>query len=867
MQKSPSDPAACPEPRRGEVERRSGPGLQVRPGDLVRVRRRRWRIVDVRAESACQVLTLARIGRPNGGAGEGPENPGDSIRRVIVPFDAVEPIERPARPRLVTRRRWRRACRALIADHTPPGALRSGRRARIDLLPHQLEPALAVVRGLGTRLLLADAVGLGKTIQAGLVLSELRERAAADRALIVTPAGLREQWAGELAARFALTAAVVDARDMRRRIAALPAGVNPWSTLDVAIASIDYVKRPDIFTAAASCRWDVVIVDEAHGVAGDSDRHKAIAALAARTPYVLLLTATPHSGERRAFLSLCRLGQHDDPLLLFRRTRRDVRLGAGRRVRRLLVRPSAAELQMHAVVARVSRAVVNGKPEDDAAAWLALAVLNKRALSSARSLEQTVERRLTALESGAANDASQLALPLSDPDGETDAADRVPELAGLALGGPARERAMLRELAAAARLAAQRETKIAALVRFLDRVTEPVIVFTEYRDTLLRLRDAIGVPAAVLHGGLDRDARTAALGDFIDGRRRVLLTTDAAGEGLNLHHACRIVVTLELPWNPMRLEQRIGRVDRIGQRRTVHAVHLIARDTGEMRLLDRLRARVAQAQADVGAADPLGSDDPDDGDDRAVARFLIHGTSSSASAPDDDPYEQAAPVACVLRVEASAEAARLAQARRFMIDGLSPMDDERALGSLDADGVWLTFGRASAGFPRGRMLLILRAAFEDGWGRPIESTLVPVAIACAGHRWPLDSRRLVDEIVRSVMDDEANGTVGHRFSGAAPGAVGAARAVDAWREAALAFTRAFFAARLAREHAIAADTAGALKGTFQPGLFDRRAEHQRLAAQAVAADAGTDLSWRLTALEHASRFVARPAQLLLVLAS
>ena len=224
---------------------------------------------------------------------------------------------------------------------------------------------------------------------------------------------------------------------------------------------------------------------------------------------------------------------------------------------------------------------------------------------------------------------------------------------------------MLRELAASARLAAQHETKIAALVRFLDRVSEPVIVFTEYRDTLLQLRDAIRAPTAVLHGGLDRAERASALGDFIDGRRAILLATDAAGEGLNLHHACRIVVTLELPWNPMRLEQRIGRVDRIGQRRTVHALHLIARDTGETRILDRLRMRIAQAQADVGAADPLGSHD----DDLATARLVIDGDGgrrrralrsirAGSSRSDLQPC---------LRGEADAESARLALARRFAI--------------------------------------------------------------------------------------------------------------------------------------------------------------------------------------------------------
>src|SRR5688572_22296097 len=110
-------------------------------------------------------------------------------------------------------------------------------------MPHQLEPALAVVRGLGSRLLLADEVGLGKTIQAGLVVAELTARRAVHRVLVLTPAGLREQWRQELSQRFAVAAASVDGRMLRRLAATLPVGVNPWSTVPVAIASIDYIKR------------------------------------------------------------------------------------------------------------------------------------------------------------------------------------------------------------------------------------------------------------------------------------------------------------------------------------------------------------------------------------------------------------------------------------------------------------------------------------------------------------------------------------------------------------------------------------------------------------------------------------------------
>src|SRR5438477_6590180 len=104
----------------------------IRPGDVVRVRRRRWRVVDVRRHDECQVFTLAGTGVAEAGV----------ERRIITPFDTIEPIQRPARLRHVSLRRWRRACRAVIAANTPPGALRSARHARIDLLPHQLEPAL-----------------------------------------------------------------------------------------------------------------------------------------------------------------------------------------------------------------------------------------------------------------------------------------------------------------------------------------------------------------------------------------------------------------------------------------------------------------------------------------------------------------------------------------------------------------------------------------------------------------------------------------------------------------------------------------------------------------------------------------------------
>ena len=404
----------------------------------------------------------------------------------------------------------------------------------------------------------------------------------------------------------------------------LPIGVNPWVTERIAVASLDYVKRPEVLPAVAACPWDIVIVDEAHGASGDSDRQAAVRTLASRAAYVLLLTATPHSGDHQAFRSLCGFGAvGGDPLLVFRRTRADVRSGTKRRVHALHVRPNGDESRMHALLVRYTSAIRAEHPH----AWLATSVLHKRALSSAWALAQSLERRLDTLsrvDSGA--DAEQLTLPLGDPDGELTLADQAPLWPmGVGLADSARERRMLGSLLAAARSAAAHETKLHALARLLRRSNERALVFTEYRDTLAHIRSALAQPAALSawrpHPQSSASQRST---DFSSGRCRILLATDAAGEGLNLQDGCRLVVNLELPWNPMRLEQRIGRVDRIGQRRTVHAVHLIGAGTGETRILARLQARIAKARTEIGAPDPVGADE-----ELAVAQLVLAGTADA----------------------------------------------------------------------------------------------------------------------------------------------------------------------------------------------------------------------------------------------
>lgn len=335
-------------------------------------------------------------------------------------------------------------------------------------------------------------------------------------------------------------------------------------------------------------------------------------------------------------------------------------------------------------------------------AALALSVLDKRALSSARALADSVDRRLAALDADANPGAidEQLALPF-DFSGELTSEDEPPRWPEeLRLADPARDRRLLQAVAAAARVAVEAESKIGALVRWLRRTNERALVFTEYRDTLRHV--AASVAAAVdrrvliLHGGMTRDERSGALRSFAREPRAVLVATDAAGEGLNLHDGCRLVVNLELPWNPMRLEQRIGRVDRLGQRRVVHALHLVARDTGEAALLARLESRVAEARWAIGAPDPLGRAD----DDVATSRI---GENLEAAGRD--------------------EKRRALDARRLLGqagDG-AHADEPRPLVAAASTGARRQL--------RGRRLEIWRADAEDGCGRIAESHIVALTVA------------------------------------------------------------------------------------------------------------------------------------------
>jgi superfamily II DNA or RNA helicase len=760
-------------------------------GDHVRARRQRWTVLALQAFEHCTLLTLKGAEAANSGV----------ERRVLTPFDRVEPIEKTRRLRIVHRRAWQRMCRALIGCDGSSGILRTALAARMELLPHQLEPALAVVRGRASRLLIADAVGLGKTIEAGLIVAELVARGAATRVLVLTPAGLREQWIEELAHRFHLEFVMVDLATTRHLRRTVPPGINPLSVEPLVVSSVDYVKRPDVLPAILSCRWDVVVVDEAHQAVSDSERHRAVSAVCRLAPYVLLLTATPHNGDPMAFASLCGIGGQGDELCVFRRTRTDVGLKENRRVHQVLIRPNRAERDMHECVARFAETV----EREHEGTGLALATLKKRALSSAYSLQQTVERRLAQLERAEASGFWQPALEILSSDGEFDAADASPAWMIPGLGDVREEHRLLSRVAEAAGRAMLDETKLAALRRLLRRLREPVVLFTEYRDTLNHVRERVAPEAAVLHGGLSREERRAALAQFALGRN--LLATDAAGEGLNLHDSGRVVINLELPWNPMRLEQRIGRVDRIGQRRRVHAFHLVAADTDEMTVRDRLLARLRRARADIGTPDPFGE-------------TIEDATPSTGTR--------------LMRLTAAAEteAARIRQAKSIMAAGLVlPTGGPYAL---------LAPGRRLRALLGTQTLVLFEACFRDATGEVVASHLT--AVLYRGMHGAIDLARM-EALAGQVSDPW----------------------LTSWREETIALHTAFWLRRCTRERAIAAVAAEAIPVGTQPGLFDRRADQARVKAAEHRAEAAAAARAQIDLAGQRARLLFAPPVPMLVL--
>ena len=519
--------------------------------------------------------------------------------------------------------------------------------SRINLEPYQIFAVHQVINAFPHRYLIADDTGLGKTIETGMILEELAARGRAERVLIVAPASICPQWKDELKRAFNRDYVVYDGPYLRQLMEKLPPEQNPWEREPRIIASLDLAKRDEFRAELERTTWDVVIFDEAHKLSArrygtrieETLRYKLAKSLAERTDSLLLLSATPHNGDRYAFhalLSLVDSYAFPSPESLstgniarvtIRRTKKEILDEQGKPVfvrREVGTRPVAfsptEEKLYQAVTDYVAKGYNLAKEQRNRAVGFLMVLFQKRMVSSIEAIKRSLKRRWQALEAQKAEKHEAIASELSreetktledyleDPD-SLSAAERE-HLEHRLETLPAFER-LDQEITEVKQLYEMAEevtgdSKAMELMNFLEGLLkdpqEKVVIFTEYRDTLDYLETLVkehGWEYARIHGGMTMPARQESQHRFEEPGARILLATDAAGEGLNLHWSCHLMINYELPWNPNRIEQRIGRLHRYGQKRDVKVYNLFVTNTREDQILQRLLERLDQIETDL----------------------------------------------------------------------------------------------------------------------------------------------------------------------------------------------------------------------------------------------------------------------------
>ncbi|WP_417384176.1 DISARM system SNF2-like helicase DrmD [Gimesia sp.] len=635
-------------------------------GQLVQVRSRQWVVNNVKPSSLPSValkpeftgpqnlLTLSSV--EDDGLGEELQvvweiEPGARvIEKVALPeptgFDAPDKLDA-----FLDAVRWGAASTADLKNIQSP--FRSG----IEIEDYQLDPVVRAIQMPRVNLLIADDVGLGKTIEAGMVALELMIRHRARKMLIIVPSSLQIQWRDQMRDKFGLEFRIVDSelmRDLRRR-----RGIhaNPWSHFPRLITSIDFLKRerplrlfretlPAQGEAIYPRKYDLMICDEAHNCAPsgrgkyatDSLRTQALRELAPHFEHKLFLTATPHNGYRESFSALLelldnqRFSRGTDPdrkqleAIMVRRLKTDPTFakkwdGTSRFPPRVLesieVPYTNEERECHQALReytnlRTRRASDN---TERFATEFVLKILKKRLFSSPAAFLTTLERHEESLRSAKRKAVSKPRMSVLQrefdrmdeeyaDDFEYDEAttDALDSATRLFTELNEQEAALLKQMKKwANRARAQRDSKTEHLIQWLNETIKPggkwskerVIIFTEYRATQNWLQEVLategfsgGDRLLTMYGGMDSDQREAVKAAFqTDPEKspvRILLATDAASEGLDFQNFCSRLIHYEIPWNPNRMEQRNGRVDRHGQKADkVQVYHFVGKGYNE----------------------------------------------------------------------------------------------------------------------------------------------------------------------------------------------------------------------------------------------------------------------------------------------
>ena len=524
--------------------------------------------------------------------------------------------------------------------------------SKVDPLPHQIEATYGHILKLPRiRFLIADDPGAGKTIMAGLIIKELKLRHLVRRILIVAPGHLKDQWRRELAERFEERFVVID----RGLLAALY-GENAWLRENQIITSIDFAKRDDILPSISAAHFDLIIVDEAHKMSayryGDktqkTERYQLGESLSRITDHLLFLTATPHRGDPdnfRLFLDLLEPGffatnemlensirNRDNPLFV-RRVKEDLKDFEGKplflprhvdTVTFNLGTSSPQEKELYNALSKYvntqyNRALTRDKRRNVA---FALVILQRRLASSTYALLKSLGRRKKRLEDllkgpPRKSDVTPITFDLDTVE-DFNEEERWREEEIWETLSVAENREELKEeiktidgLIDQARniIQSEAEIKLQELRESLQDLThkypekkdKKVLIFTESKDTLDYLEGKIkgwGYAVNTIHGSMRLEDRIKAERIFKN-ETEVMVATEAAGEGINLQF-CHLMINYDLPWNPNRLEQRMGRIHRYGQQKEVYVFNLVAADTREGQVLNKLFQKLDEIRRALG---------------------------------------------------------------------------------------------------------------------------------------------------------------------------------------------------------------------------------------------------------------------------
>ena len=526
------------------------------------------------------------------------------------------------------------------------GGLLSSLASGVIPLPHQLHVLNRAMERNTIRYILADEVGLGKTIEAGMVIKELKARGLIQRILVVCPTGLVTQWASEMQEKFHEKFHVILPSDFDT-IRRLTDSDDVYGQYDQVISPMDSIKplekragwtnekvekyNEERIYSIINSGWDLVIIDEAHRVAGSTGevaRYKLGHLLSQASPYLLLLSATPHNGKTEPFLRLVRLLDEEAfpnaksivkeqvaPYLIRTEKREAIDNNGNKlfknRITHLVLlnwdeRHTSQRDLYQLVTSYVSKTynkALRNRKKNMCLIFL-LIIMQRMVTSSTAAVRQSLERRLAVLK----NQATKLGSLTEEDIADLDIEDGVEEALEAISLDTEEEIAELEHIISVAKQAEFQhpDVKVEKLLSTIDEIlsedpNQKIIIFTEFvatQEYLQRLLVGRDYTVSILNGSMSIEERNDALREFRD-HSNIFISTDAGGEGLNLQFS-NIIINYDLPWNPMKIEQRCGRADRIGQTRDVQIYNFIIEDTVENRVRQVLEEKLSVILKEIG---------------------------------------------------------------------------------------------------------------------------------------------------------------------------------------------------------------------------------------------------------------------------